>query len=50
MSEKVQVLGGTRINGKIHHKVKIKGEVFDHVPNIPKCEECTRTKCKNYWN
>ena len=50
MSEKIQVWKGTRIDGIIYHKVKIKGEMFEDVPNIPKCEECTRTKCKYYWN
>ena len=44
MSEKIQVWKGTRIDGIIYHKVKIKGEMFEDVPNIPKCEECTRTK------
>lgn len=48
MSEKVQVWEGTRVDGKIHHMVKIKGEVFKDVPNIPKCKECTRKKCKYY--
>lgn len=50
MSDKVDVWDGMRINGKMVHKVTIKGETFENVPNIPKCESCTRDKCDYQWS
>lgn len=49
MSEsKIKVSDGYKRGGKIYHNVTIKGERFEMVPNLSKCENCSTDNCRYY--
>lgn len=45
---KIEISGGYKRDGKIYHNVTIKGERFEMVPNISKCENCNTNNCRYY--
>ena len=44
----VRVSDGYKHKGKIYHDVTINEEEFKLVPNLPKCERCSRDNCDYY--
>lgn len=48
MSDKVRISEGYKRDGKIYHDVTIKGERFEFVPNLSKCDSPSCENCRYY--